>query len=210
VISRRNDGSGLAVNVTGSKLQLESRFPYRQSDKEETEMKTMVLLAVALVMVVCAVPVWSQGPPPGPGGPKGAPSTMMALMPPPAGAVDGITKALSLTTAQAASLKTILTASDTTLEPLRKAAGDATKAAHDALLASTYDAAAVADLAAKALDAEAAVIGASIQTWTSIRTTLTLTADQLTLLQTGPGAGGPPPGGPPPDGSSGTGTARRR
>ena len=194
-------------------------------------MKKALLLATALTMVVAAL-AWCQ-PPAGPGGPGGqggrggpgarggpggpggpgghAPSVMAALLPPPAGAVDGIARALELTTEQAAQLKAILTASDTTIQPLMKTAADATRAVRDALVAEDFDAMAVVTLAAAAQTAEADVISASVGVWTQVRSdaTLALTADQVAKLMMGPGRGAPPPG-PPPAQNSGTATNTRR
>ena len=180
-------------------------------------MRKTVLTVVALAVLTCSTVVWGQGPPKGgPGGPPPPPpSAMMAVLPPPAGALDGIVKTLGLTTDQATSLKAILTTSDATIQPLVKIAGDASKALHDSLFASTFDADAVAVLASTAQTAEGDVIAAAIQVWTQIRTdaTLNLTADQLAKLQAGCGSGGPPPPGPPPSGSgsggSSTSTKRR-
>jgi hypothetical protein len=163
-------------------------------------MKSAVL--VVLLAVLFVVPVWSQGSPGGPGGPRhgGPPPGMMALQPPPPAAIiDGLTAMLSLTADQAASLKTVLTA----IQPLMKAAGDAGKALRDAIFATDYDSAAIADLATAALTAEGKVLSASIDAWAQIRSILT--ADQLAKLQQRPG-----PGGPPPDGSGSSSTSSRR
>ena len=59
-------------------------------------MKTRALMAVALTAAVCASAVWSQGRP-GPGRPErpGGPpaiSTVMAIMPPPAGMFDRLVR----------------------------------------------------------------------------------------------------------------------
>ncbi|MHB9037106.1 MAG: periplasmic heavy metal sensor [Armatimonadota bacterium] len=163
-------------------------------------MKTVVLITVALMVMMCVTPVWCQGRP-GPGGPGHCgpmPGVGMAVPPPPpAAAIEGITNALQLTADQAASLKTILTASETTIQPLMKAAAEASKALHEAVFATEYDAAAVAELAASALTAEGNLVTANIGAWAKIRPILT--ADQLAMLQAGPGPehgpGGPPPPG---------------
>ncbi len=172
--------------------------------KEELIMKKGVLVVSMLAAVICCItPLLSQGGPGGPGGPgaHGRPlSVMIAVLPPPAVAADGIAKALQLSADRAASLKAALTAGDAAIQPLLKAAGEAAKAAHDALLAADYDADAVADMAAKAQDAEGDVIAASIDAWTQIR--LILTADEVAKLQAGPPPCGPPPPGTGPGGSA--------
>jgi len=108
---------------------------------------------------------------------------------------DMLASKLGLTTTVAASLKSILTASDATIQPLQKTAGDAAKALHDSLSATTFDAAAVGTLAAAAQKAEGDVIAASIDVWTQLRGILT--ADQVAKLQPGP----------PPSGSGSSGSA---
>lgn len=167
-------------------------------------------LVIALAVIIIATAAWCQGGPGGPGGPKGpAPSAMAVLLPPPAGAVDQITKALSLTTTQAADLKTALTASDATIQPLLKAAGDSAKALRDAVFAGgTADQ--ITQLTADAQQAELAVIEASVNTWGQIKSILT--ADQFAKLAAGPGAPPPPPTNGGGSGSVGTGTTggRRR
>jgi len=86
-------------------------------------MKARVLVLVVLVSVICAAAAWTQRPP-GPGGPPPCPmaSPVMAVMVPRADMLDGLTKVLTLTTEQAASLKTILTSSDADIPPLVQAA----------------------------------------------------------------------------------------
>lgn len=163
-------------------------------------MRNAVLIAAALALVVCAV-AWCQGGPRpgGPGGP-GPICQVGAVLPPPAAASDLIAKDLKMTAAQAAALKDVLTKSEATIFPLLQAAGDASKALHEAVFATRYDADAAAQAAATAQSAEAAVVTASIDAWARIRSTLT--ADQFAKLQAGPppGPGCPPPGGPPPGG----------
>lgn len=168
-------------------------------------MKTTVLIAVIMAVVMCAVPVWSQGGPGGPGRPGGpGPCAGMAVPPPPPAAmIDGITQGLGLTADQATALKAILTTSDTTMQPLMKAAGDANKALRDAFVAADFDSA--AELATAATDAQLAVTKASIDVWAKIKASEILTADQLTKLLAGPGPSCPPPGGP---GCNGSGSPR--
>ena len=163
-------------------------------------MRKTVLVVVALAALTCAMAAWSQGPPPpgGPGG-HGMASTAMAIMPPPAAMLDGLTKMLSLTTDQAASLKTVLTANDTALSTLQKTAAEACKAFRTAALASTYVEDDVSAARKAAEEAEAAVVDQCLVAWSQIRPILT--ADQLATLQAGPGPGFPPPGGQPPSGS---------
>jgi Spy/CpxP family protein refolding chaperone len=120
--------------------------------------------------------------------------------------LDGLSKLLSLTTDQVASMKTILTASDATLQPLMKTASDAGKALHDAVFAADYEATAVADLTTEALTAQGNVIDASVAVWAQIRAVLT--ADQFAILAAGPGPGCPPRGGQRPLGQQ-SGTNRR-
>lgn len=170
-------------------------------------MKTTVLIAVVLAVVMCAVPVWSQGPG-GPGGPgrHGGPGMGMAVPPPPpAAAIDGITQMLGLTTDQATQLKDILTANDTALQPLMKAAGDADKALRDAVMAEDFTSAAT--LAKAATDAQLAVTKANIDAWAKIKASGILTDDQFSSLLAGPGAGCPPPGD---QGSGASASARGR
>lgn len=174
-----------------------------------------VVLAVALAVVMCVMPVWSQGRP-GPGGPRGQGGpmpgpAMLIPPPPPAAAIDGIARALELTANEAAALKAVLTASDAAVQPLMKTAGESARALREAVFAADYDARAVEDLAVAAMDAEANVVAASIDVWAQIRSVLT--ADQFAKLQPKPGPGCPPPGGPPPPGSDTDGSAppaRRR
>ena len=169
-------------------------------------MKTRVLMVVALMAAVCASAVWSQGGPrPGrqgrPGGP-GMLSTAAAIMPPQAGMFDHLSETLQLTDDQAAKLKAAGAQNEATIRPLAQKAAEATQAVHAAVLASSYDAQNVKDLAAKAEKAEAEVVAASIEAWTQIRSILT--DDQVTALKAAmsaprPGAGRAP-GGPPPEG----------
>jgi len=122
----------------------------------------------------------------------------VTILPPPPGAIDPLTKALSLTDQQVTDLKAALAASDAAIVPLLKAASDAAKALHEAVFADTYDADAVAAAVAASADAQAAVVASSLDTWAKIRSILT--ADQWTKLKAGPGCA-PPPG--PPPGSGG-------
>ena len=122
------------------------------------------------------------------------PSVLMAVMPPPADMLDRLTDTLGLTDDQVAKLKDILTKSDATIHPLGKTAADASKALHDAVLASDYDSTNIADLATKAEKAEADAVSASIGVWTQVRAVLT--ADQVTKLQEAMPRGPRPPGGP--------------
>jgi Spy/CpxP family protein refolding chaperone len=175
-------------------------------------MKRTLLVAVVLA-VICAA-AFAQGGPPrgGPGGPGGGPPPMsaaMTIMPPPPGALEPLTKALSLTTQQAADLKVVLDASDAALVPLMKTASDAAKAVHEAVFAETYDADAVAAAVTASANAEAAVVASCIDTWSKIRGILT--AEQFAKIKVGPGPGGPPPPGPPPGGGPGSkgGSGRR-
>jgi Spy/CpxP family protein refolding chaperone len=159
--------------------------------------RTLLVLAAML----CATAAYAQGPRPGPGGPGGpppAPSIMMALMPPPVAAIDGLTKFLSLTTDQATALKAVLTTSDATIQPLVKAAADASKALRAAVIvpADEFDADNVVNnLLPAAQNAEGAVATAELGVWVEMGKILT--KDQLTKLQAdrGPGCPPPPPGG---------------
>ena len=144
-------------------------------------MKTAVLIALVMAVMVCVAPAYCQG---GPGGPP---------PPPPADRIDGITQKLGLTTDQATALKAILATTDTTMQPLMKAAGDANKALHEAFVAADFVSA--ANLATAATDAELALTKASIAAWAQIQASGILTADQFTKLLAGPGPGGPPPTG---------------
>ncbi len=163
-------------------------------------MKKIVLVAVVLAALACSAVIWSQGRP-GPAGPPriGCPAT--ATMPPQAAMLDRLADALALTEDQAAQLKDVLEASDATIPPLVETAGESCKALREALFATDYDAAQVAELATKAESAEAAIVTASIDVWTQIRSILR--ADQIAALQEvmsapppGPRPGGRP--GPPP------------
>ncbi len=159
-------------------------------------MKNVLFLAV--VLAICVTPVWSQGGP-GPGGPP--PGAMMAVPPtPPAAAIDGIAKALGLTTDQATALTSILEANDAKIGPLMAASADADKALRDAVVALDFDSA--TQLGAKAGSAQLDVVNASIAGWAQIKASAVLTADQLAALMTGPGPVGCPP--PPGSGTSGS------
>ncbi|MCE5323011.1 periplasmic heavy metal sensor [bacterium] len=173
-------------------------------------MKTKVLIGLVLAMILCMTPVWCQQGGPRQGG-VGMSSVVMTVMPPQANMIDRLAEQLDLTEDQVSSLKTVLTEGNTTVQSLQKTSSSAAQALRKALFASTYDADAVADAAAKAEKAEAAVVTASINVWVQIREVLT--ADQITALQSATtfsgGPGGPGgqgrPGGPPPDGSSTSG-----
>lgn len=169
-------------------------------------MKTAIWLAMALAVMMCITPVYSQGGR-GPGGPPPV-GGMMVPPPPPAAAIDPITKAFSLTTDQAAALKTILTAGDTAIDPLRKTAADANKAVKDALVALDFDSA--ADLAVTASTAQLNVANAMLSEWSAIQASAIFTTDQFAQLLAGPGPGGPPPMGPPPSGNGSSGGRRSR
>ncbi len=151
-------------------------------------MKTAVLIAVALAALLCTAPVWSQGPP-APGGFGGMRGAMgggmacpaIATMPPTARMIDRVADTLQLTQDQATKLKAAMTKCEETTLSLSQKAADATKALRDALLAPTYDAQKVKDLAAAAEKAEAALVSARIDEWTQIRSILT--ADQVKKLQ---------------------------
>jgi hypothetical protein len=166
-------------------------------------MKKTVLVVLTLAVAMCATAAWGQGGPP-PGGPRGMGSVAMAIMPPRADMTDCITSSLELTTAQATALKSILTTSDSTIQPLMKTAADKCKA----LRAGIFDSDNVATLLKDAQTAEQQVIDACMNTWTAIAVSadLNLTSDQLTKLVTGPPCGGPPHG-PPPSGSGSGGSS---
>ncbi len=173
-------------------------------------MKRTVLVAVTLALICTAA--FAQGGPP-PGGPGGGPPpplcAAMTILPPPPGAIDPLTKALSLTDAQVTDLKAVLDASDAALVPLLKTASDAAKAVHEAVFAETYDAGAVDAAVTASAEAEAAVVASCIDTWSKIRGILT--ADQFAKIKAGPGPGGPHHPGPPPGGGgSGSNAARSR
>ena len=90
---------------------------------------------------------------------------------------------------------------DKSIRSLAQKAAEAARAVHEAVLASSYDAQNVKDLAAKAQTAEAEVVTASIEAWTQIRSILTedqasALKDAMSALRRGPGQAppGPPPG----------------
>jgi Spy/CpxP family protein refolding chaperone len=201
----RDDFQELCVEVSASKpLEVSCSMKHFRSialkKMEEPKMKTTVLIALAVAVVMCVAPAWSQGRP-GPGGP---PHGAMGAVPPPppADAIANIAQLLGLTTDQATALKTILTANDTVIKPLMEAARTADKALHDAVVALDFTTA--ADLVTAASDAQLALTNANIDAWVKIQTSGILTTDQLTKLLAGPGPGGPPPP------SASTSSTRRR
>ena len=167
-------------------------------------MRTIGLIALIMVVVICVTPAYCQGGPKGPG--RGAPTATQqppppstegqppppGVHPPPAAAtIDSIAQRFALTTDQATTLGAILTTTEATMQPLMEAAATANKALQDAFAAADFDAA--ADLAASASNAELAVTKASLTAWAQIKDSGILTADQLTTLLTGPKQGGGPP-----------------
>lgn len=158
-------------------------------------MKTTVLIAVVIAVLMCVSPAYCQGGPGGPGGPDGPRhgAPMAVPPPPPAVAIDGITQMLGLTTDQATALKAILTTTDAAIQPSMEAAMTADKALRDAIMAADFTSA--PDLAKAAADAQLAVTQASISAWAQIQSSGILTADQFTKLLAGPGPGCPPGGG---------------
>lgn len=164
-------------------------------------MRMIGLIALMMVVVMCATPAYCQGGPKGPE--RGAP---MAVQPPPPGSqpppaeiepppaaamIDGIAQNLGLTTDQAAALSAILTTTESTLQPLMEEAAAAQKALRDAFSAADFSAA--ADLATSAASAELAVTKVCLTAWAQIQDSGILTADQLTKLLAGPRQGGNPP-----------------
>ena len=130
--------------------------------------------------------------------------------------IDPLTRMAQLTETQAAQLKDLLTKWEATLPPLQKKAGDAQQALRMALIADPYDAQKVKDAATAAQTAEGAIITASIDQWTQIRTILKV--EQVRKLiqimnpyqgrMNGPPMGNPPGGDilPPPPAAGGTPT----
>jgi len=179
-------------------------------------MRKSVVIALALAIVICAIPAWSQGP----GGPMGRgmggsmmSSPLMAVAPPRAVMFERMATTLQLTTDQSAKLKDVTTKCDAAMLPLTTKLMDATRALRTAVTGTTYDVKTVKSLAAAAEKAEADCIAACIDEWTQIRSILT--SDQAAQLQgmtMRPGPGGPGgrggmapggmgPGGPPPAGA---------
>jgi Spy/CpxP family protein refolding chaperone len=149
-------------------------------------MKRTVVIAAVLALVLTGLAAWCQG---GPGGPPPGARGCSIPPTPPADATDRIATALSLTTDQAAALKTILATNDATIKPLMEAARTADKAVSDAFVAGDFDSAAT--LAATASEAQLAVVKANIAGWAAIKASEILTDTQFAQLLTGPGA--PPP-----------------
>lgn len=168
-------------------------------------MKRIVLIITILAVVICTVSVWSQSGHPGrPGnGESGRPFGMgrsmmscpaMAVMPPHAGMVDRLTQPLQLTKAQTAKLNKIVAGNEKKMRSLREVASKSSQALHASLLAVKYSAKNVKNLSIKAEKAEAALISASIDEWTQIRSILT--SKQSANLQKVMGAHRPGPGAP--------------
>lgn len=175
-------------------------------------MKTALFITLALVIAICVVPVWCQGRPGGPGGPgghggPGGPGPMMGVPPPPpAMAIDGITKTLGLTADQAAALSVILTADETKIRPLIEAACESDKALHEAFKAGDFETA--KNLADEVTTDRAEVVKACIAAWAEIKASGVLTDDQFSKLLAGPGQGGPRQGNPPPGQNNGNRNSR--
>jgi len=106
---------------------------------------------------------------------------------------------------QAQKLRAAFDKSEKAMAPIRAQAEEAVKALREAILADNYDSRKVADLAARATKAEAAIVSAEVDTWAQVRPILTL--EQVKRLREFPGRmppggpGGPPPGGFPPPGT---------
>ncbi|MHB1461922.1 MAG: Spy/CpxP family protein refolding chaperone [Armatimonadota bacterium] len=197
-------------------------------------MKTSTIAATVAVLGLFATGCFAQqgnggqgGGPGGPGGPAGPNgpggmvqvSALSVVAPPSTMMIERLADQLELTTSQITQLKVVITAGNTTIKALTTKSAKLTQALQTALLAADYDEVKVKELVAPAQKAETAVINASIDVWTKIRSILT--ADQISAMkvmvaqqQRRPGQNQQrnsnqnqdqqqqgPPQGPPPDGN---------
>ena len=159
---------------------------------EESKLKKTVIVATALAALICAMPVWSQGPGqagPGAGGQRGMgplggqmqpmQSNLAITVRPPQ---MNVLNQLPLTTEQTTLLQTYRTNNESAAAVRAKNAADSLKLLRDALLAPKYDEASVKILLDKANTAEDEITKANIAEWTYLRSLLT--ADQAAKLQT--------------------------
>lgn len=143
-----------------------------------------ILLVAALATVICTTPAWSQGRSGGRGGQGMGMGMMsspaMSVKIPQANMIDRLADSLQLTDDQKTQLKSIITKGTETLNTLTKKSTASSKVLREAILATSYDAQKVKDLAATAERDEAAEVSASIDVWTQIRSVLS--ADQIKQL----------------------------
>ncbi len=159
-------------------------------------MKTSTIAVTAAVLGLFATGCFAQqgnggqgsgsGGQGGPGGPNGQGgmmqvSVMTVVTPPTTVMVDRLADQLELTTSQITQLKVVITAGNTTIKALSTKSVKLAQALQAALLAADYDDAKVKELVAPAQKAETAVITASIDVWTKIRSILNV--DQIAALK---------------------------
>ncbi len=125
-----------------------------------------------------------NGGPGGPGGPGGMGGTQInavsVMTPPSIQMLSFMANQLALTSDQQTSLKTIITAGNTTLKPLLEKSTKAVQALQTALYATTYDSVKVKALVVAAQKTELDVMNAEVDIWAKIRAALS--SDQINML----------------------------